>query len=159
MGNQRGGGRFAIGARYGDHGGALSFRNSFELAGKELNVANHRHMSRIGLGNCPMLFGAIDWHAGAHDQGGHILKRDFGQVNWRQALGDCRCSPCFPIVPSQNLRTTCFQGQSCSDPCACQAEDGNFLALERGDREHGLRSLNSNAASKWSDRSRPKQWR
>ena len=151
MADQRGGGRFAIGAGYADD--PCTRHHGF--ARENLGVADDFNARVARLQHRPVRFGMGEWHTGTQHQCIEAGEIETVQVGDRQPLRPGFFHRRVRIIPGVNLRPAQRQGLDAGRAGACEAEHGDTFAFECAGGKHELPTSTSTSTG----RSRPVRWR
>ena len=134
MRNERGGRRLAVGSSDGNE--RCCRRTGPALAAKQLDISYHLNAGSPREPHRPVRRRVRERHAGGEHKRGNSLPVDLPQVTARNArtrrLGDGLGA----VVPTDDVRPARKQGARACQSRPTQAEDGDLLSGEGGDRDH-----------------------
>ena len=134
MGDQRGGGRFAVGAGDGDERRIRRARAA--LAGEELDVADDRNPRRIGKVDRPVRRGMGQRHAGREHEQLEAAPVGLREIDERKACGGRAFASGGAVVPGGDLGAAGDERPRGRQSRAAEAEEGDALSAHGLDRRH-----------------------
>ena len=134
MGDERRGGRFAVGAGDGDEGRVR--RMDAALAAEQLDIADHFDPIAAGEASRPMRRRMGKRHAGRKHQrrdpapvgGLEVAGRDSGACGMDDAVG--------VVIPADHFRSPRHERTRRAEPRTAEAEDRDLAPGEESDRDH-----------------------
>ncbi len=149
VGNQRGRGRLAVGARHGDEGRLRSPCGA--LAREQFDIADDLDTRAAGKLDRPVRLGMRQRHAGRQHERGETRPVDFAQIGNGNAFS-LRARDAFGIVvPRGDDSAALGKRPRGRDPRSAQAEKGDLASIECGDRRHRLPQLERRQADQRQD--------
>ena len=134
MGDQGGGGGFAIGAGDGDQRRAGG--NGIALAAEQLDVANNLDICRFGLFNSPVRLRVGQRHTGGEHKSGKAVPVRLRQIS-NMHTGRCGFFPRGGgVIPCKNTGTTGLKRLCRHKPRTAKAEKSDRFARKHRDRGH-----------------------
>ena len=149
MCDQRGGGRFAVGA--GDRDEGCIRRVTPPLAAEQFDVADHLHAGLARREHSPVRRRMGQRHPRRQHQGGEVRPRHRAQVRGDEARFGGFRKPVDTVIAGDHLRAARLQRMAARKPRASEAEHRDRLAREGSDGNHGW----TTQFSSWPGLSRP----
>ena len=141
MRDQRGGGRFAVGAGDGDQRTIAAGLRA--LAAEQFDVADDLDIGLVGERRRPMRRRMRQRHAGRQHQRGDVRPVEFAQILRLEAGGLRLGDLLVVVVEGDDLGAALHQRARRQQAGTAEAEDRDLSSGERGDRDH----LNFSVAS------------
>jgi hypothetical protein len=139
MGDQRGGGRFAVGAGDGDE--RRIGRSRAALAGEELDVADDRNSRLIGEVDRPVRRGVGQRHAGREHEELEAAPVGVSEIDQRNSGSGSAFASGGTVVPGRDFGAAVDQRARGRQSRAAEAEEGDALSAHGFDRRHRHLSL------------------